>query len=72
MKIPNPFKSKPSIEEMQRKNEYADEELSLAKKQAMMRELALRGGKDKWKEMTDDGSKKGINFSRVLQWLRTH
>ena len=71
-KVSNPFAHKPTFEELQQKNEYASEELSLKKKQALMRELEERGGRDKWKEMTDDGTKKGINWSRILQWLRTH
>jgi len=72
MGILDSFKPKPSIEELRKRNEYADEELSLAKKKAMMKELAQKGGKEKWKEMSDDGTKKGINFSRIMQWLRTH
>ena len=72
MDIPNPFKKKPTMEELQQRNEYADQELSLKKKQALMRELEQQGGKDKWKEMSSDGTKKGINFSKILQWLKSH
>ena len=72
MGIMDSFKPKPSIEELRKRNEYKDEELSLAKKDAMMRELAQKGGKEKWKEMSDDGTKKSINFSRVWAWLKSH
>jgi hypothetical protein len=72
MDIPNPFKKKPTMEELQQRNEYADQELSLKRKQALMRELEQQGGKDKWKEMSSDGTKKGINFSKILQWLKSH
>jgi hypothetical protein len=72
MKIPNPFKSKPSLEELQQRDEYASVELSLAKKKALIKELEARGGRDKWKEMSDDGTKKGINFSRIIAWLKSH
>jgi len=72
MGILDSFKHKPSIEELRKRNEYKDEELSLAKKDAMMRELAQKGGKDKWKEMSDNGKKSGINFSRIIAWLKSH
>ena len=72
MGILDSFKPKPSIEELRKRNEYKDEELSLAKKDAMMRELKQKGGKEKWKEMSDDGTKKGINWSRIIAWLKTH
>ena len=45
---------------------------SLAKKKALIKELEARGGKDKWKEMSDDGTKKGLNFSRIIAWLKSH
>jgi hypothetical protein len=72
MNLPSFLKSKPPLEELQRRDEYAEVELSLAKKKALIRELEARGGKDKWKEMSDDGTKKGINFSRILGWLKSH
>jgi hypothetical protein len=72
MNLPSFLKSKPPLEELQRRDEYAEVELSLAKKKALIRELEARGGKDKWKEMSDDGKKSGINFSRIASWLRTH
>ena len=72
MNIPNPFKHKPTLEELQRKNEYADEELSLSRKKALMAELEARAGKYKWQEMSDNGKKSGINFSRIIAWLKTN
>ena len=72
MDIPNPFKKKPTMEELQQRNEYADQELSLKKKQALMRELEQQGGKDKWKEMSSDGTKKGISFQKIMAWLKSH
>lgn len=72
MNIPNPFKSKPSLEELQQRDEYASVELSLAKKKALIKELEARGGRDKWKEMSDDGTKKGIQWNKIVSWLKTH
>jgi hypothetical protein len=72
MDIPNPFKKKPTMEELQQRNEYADQELSLKRKQALMRELEQQGGKDKWKEMSSDGTKKGISFQKIMAWLKSH
>jgi hypothetical protein len=45
MKLSNPFKHKPTLEELQAKNEYAEEELSYEKKQALMRELRKISGR---------------------------
>jgi hypothetical protein len=70
MKLPNPFKHKPTLEELQAKNEYAEEELSFEKKQAMIDELKRRGGD--WRLMSDNGKKSGINFGRILAWLKSH
>ena len=70
MKISNPFAHKPTLEELQERNEYADQELSLAKKKALMRELEQKGGD--WHTMTDNGKKNGISFSRVINWIKTH
>jgi hypothetical protein len=70
MAIKNPFAHKPTLEELQERNEYADAELSLKKKQAMMRELEQKGGD--WRTMTDDGTKKNINFQRVWNWIKEH
>ena len=72
MGLMDSFKKKPTIEELRKQNEYADEELSLKKKRAMIRELEQRGGTGKWKEMSDDGTKSGLNWSRVKDWLSTH
>ena len=72
MNLPSFLKSKPPLEELQRRDEYAEVELSLAKKKALIKELEARGGKDKWKEMSDDGTKKGLNFSRIIAWLKSH
>jgi len=72
MDIPSMFKKKPTLEELQQRNEYADQELSLKKKQALMRELDQKGGKDKWKEMSSDGKKSGVSIQKVIQWLKTH
>jgi len=72
MPISNPFAHKPTLEELQQRNEYADAELSLKKKQALMRELEQQGGKDKWKEMSSDGKKSGIDFNKIIAWLKSH
>ena len=72
MDIPNPFKKKLTMEEWQQKNEMADQELSYKKKVALMKELEQKGGKYKWQEMTDNGKKSGINFSKVWNWLKQH
>lgn len=68
--LSNPFKHKPTLEELQEKNEYAEEELSFEKKQALIRELKMRGGD--WRLMSDNGKKNGINFSKIIAWLKSH
>jgi hypothetical protein len=72
MNLPSFLKSKPSLEELQRRDEYAEVELSLAKKKALIKELEARSYQGKWKEMSDDGTKKGISFQKVIAWLKSH
>jgi hypothetical protein len=72
MGILDSFKSKPSLEELQRRNEYTEVELSLAKKKALIKELEAKSYQGKWKEMSDDGTKKGISFQKVITWLKQH
>jgi len=66
----NPFVSKPSLSELQERDEYKEVELSLAKKSAMIRELENRGGD--WKQHSENGKKSGINFGSVWHWIKTH
>lgn len=70
MKFSNPFARKPTLEELQSRNEYAEEELSYEKKQALMRELRNRGGD--WRLMSDNGKRSGISFTKIINWLKEH
>ena len=72
MKLSNPFARKPKHEEWQQRDELVTAELSVKKKEALIRELEARGGRGKWKEMSDDGKRSGINFSKVMAWLKSH
>lgn len=66
----NPFKSKPTLSELQEEDEYKATELSIAQKKAMIEELNHRG--KSWKTFSDNGQKSGINFQKIWAWLKTH
>lgn len=66
------FKSKPSLTELQEQDEYLTAEVSVRKKQAMIKQLERRMGKGSWKIFSSDGTHKGISFERIRNWLKTH
>ncbi len=68
----NPFKSKPSLAELQDKDEYLSTKLSIREKEAAIKELEQRMGKGSWKIFSSDGTKGGISWQRVYNWLKGH
>jgi hypothetical protein len=61
MGILDKFKSEPSIEQLQEKNERAEVELSLEQKRAAIRQLKESGLKPK---------DFGFNWQSILSWIR--
>ena len=66
------FKQEPSLADLQERDETLDTKLSIAQKQAAIRELEERGGRGFWKSFSSNGQKSGIDFGRVINWIKTH
>ena len=66
------FGKEKTLTELQETDERLETEVSVAKKRAMLRELEARAGAGSWKMFSDDGTKRGVNISRVWQWLKSH
>jgi hypothetical protein len=70
MKIKNPFQRQKSLAELQEEDELKSAELSIARKEALIIELKARG--NKWQNFSADGTKKGVNFSKIKAWIKSH
>ena len=68
MNIKNLFKSEPSIEELQQREERKNLELSIQQKQTLINELEARG--KKWQEFSSTGTKVGINWDKIKAFVR--
>ena len=67
-KIKKSFQSESSIEELQQRDERYSLELSIAEKQALIKELEAKGRK--WDEFSTTGTKAGINWDKIKAFLR--
>lgn len=65
------FQKHKSLSELEEENEQLDAELSVARKKAMLAQVSQKGGAGFWKRFSSDGSRKGINFKAIGQWLKT-
>ncbi len=63
----NPFAHKPSISELQERDEYKSVEVSIAEKEALIRELRNRGMKPN--DFSTNGKASGISWDRIKNWL---
>ena len=68
MKFKNPFKTEPSLEELQEREERTTLQLSIAQKEAMIKKLEMQG--KQWQHFSSNGKKSGISFEKVRAWLR--
>ena len=66
------FRRQKTLAELQEENEVLDTQLSVAQKRAMINRLEAQMGKGSWRLFSDNGSKSGINFSRIWHWLKSH
>lgn len=66
------FGGKKSLTQLQEDDDRLTTEVSIAKKRALIRRLEVVGGQGSWKMFSSDGTKKGISFDRVKNWLKTH
>lgn len=61
-----------SLSEMEEQEERLDAEISVMRKQQVLKELKQKGGTGLWRHFSTDGTKAGINFRAVINWLKTH
>jgi hypothetical protein len=67
------FKEEKSLSQLQEQDEHLDVQLSVARKRALLNELKEKSGSSSfWKLFSDNGSQSGLNFSRIIQYLKTH
>lgn len=68
MGIKEIIEGKPTLEELQEREEREEYELSHAKREALIAELRARGRK--WQQFSNNGTKSGISWERVKAFIR--
>ena len=64
----NPFKSEPTLEELQEKQERRTIELDIKNKEVMIQKLETQG--KHWKEFSNNGKKSGISWEKIRAFLK--
>ncbi len=64
------FKTKKSMADLEEEDEHLEKELSVEEKKALIRELRKRGQDPK--DFSDNGKVGGLNFKRIVAWLKAH
>lgn len=67
-KFKKSFQGEPSMEELQQRDERYSLELSIAEKQALIKELEAK--RRKWEQFATDGTKKTISWDKIRAFLR--
>ena len=77
MGIKDWFSEPKSTEEIEADNEKLEAQdrnvglkLSIAKQNAIIKELEARG--KKWEDFSSNGKKSGINFDKIKSWFSSH
>ena len=77
MGIMDIFKEPKSTEEIEADNDKLEAQdrnvglkLSIAKQNAIIKELEARG--KKWEDFSNNGKKSGINFEKIRAWFSSH
>jgi PAB1-binding protein PBP1 len=68
LKFKNPFQQEPTIEELQEREERVQLQLSIAQKEALIKQVEAKG--KQWQQFSANGKKSGINFDKIKAWLR--
>jgi PAB1-binding protein PBP1 len=66
--LKNPFKTEPTLEELQEREERVTINLSIAQKEAMIKKLEMQG--KQWQQFSTNGKRSGVDFSKIRAWLR--
>lgn len=67
-KIKRFIDGEPSLEQLQEQEERRSVQLSIAQKDALIKELEYRG--KRWQEFSDNGQKSGISWEKVKAFVR--
>ena len=68
IRLKNPFKHEPTLEELQDREERVSLQLSIAQKEALIKKVEAEGRK--WQQFSTNGKKSGIDFNKIRAWLR--
>ena len=68
LKFKNPFKTEPSLEELQERQERDTYELDHVRTEALI--AKLNAEHKRWQEFSTNGKKSGFDMSKALAWLR--
>lgn len=66
------FKQQKSLTELQEEDERLDSEITVHRKRLLLKQLNKKMGKDGWKMFSDNGKSSGINFARIIAWLKNN
>ena len=68
LQFKNPFRTEPTIEELQEREERSTLQLSIAQKEALIRKVEAEG--KQWQHFSNNGKKSGIQWEKIKAWLR--
>jgi hypothetical protein len=68
LSLKNPFKTEPTLEQLQDKEERLSIQVSIAEKESMIKKLEAQN--KRWQEFSNNGKKSGINFDKIRAFLR--
>lgn len=66
------FNREKSLAELQEEDERLDSEISVSRKKVLLKSLDSRMGKNSWKLFSNNGQKSGIDFHRIINWLKNN
>jgi hypothetical protein len=68
IKLKNPFKEQPSVEELRQQEESLILQQSIAEKKMMIQKLEAEG--KHWSEFSTNGKTSGINWEKIRAFIR--
>lgn len=72
MGFTNPFKSEPSLSELEEKEQFLDQKRKVKEEELAIKQLNDKLGQGKWKLFSSDGSRKNFSLSKAISWLKSH
>ncbi len=72
MGFTNPFKSEPSLSDLEEKEQFLDQKRKVKEEELAIKQLNDKLGEGKWKLFSSNGKKSGFSLSKALAWLKSH